>query len=78
MLGPEPSQVLTPGAALQGAEPAADQGVEISVTGQGGRQSSSSSDSRGSGGSLQEGSCGAKGSPLRASVPSVGTLQGHK
>lgn len=42
MLGPEPSQVLTPGAALQGTEPAAGHGAEISVTGQAGRQSSSS------------------------------------
>lgn len=47
MLGPEPSQVLTLGAALQGAEPAAGQGAEISVRGQDGRQSSSSSDKQG-------------------------------
>ena len=58
VLGPEPSQVLTPGAALQGTEPAAGHGAEISVTGQGGRQGSSSSDSRASGESLQEGRAG--------------------
>lgn len=77
MLGPEPSQVLTPG---QLSRVLNQQLVKepVSVTGQGGRQNSSSSDGRGSGGEPAGGFVWGQEQPSEGFMPSVGTLQGHK